>query len=500
MTKRFVSVWFRFLKTDWFTLRNPSLRNIPFALSRPDHGKMIVTAANEPAQVQGIDAGMVVADARALLPGIQVLDDKPGLEERLLHRIAEWAIRFTPVTAVDFPDGIVLDATGCTHLWGGDEGYLTDIYRRFLSKGYKVRLAIADTAGIARAVARFATSGFVVEPGGHMQALLPLPPESLRLEPEATERLHKLGLHTIGQFIHMPMHTLRRRFGADCVLRLSQALGIEEELLEPVVPLAEYEEYLPCPEPIITAAGIEIALKELLHRLCTRLQKEQKGLRVLCFKGYRADGKTAQLQIQTNRPSHHAAHLFKLFEPRLSATEPGPGIELFTLAATGVEEHMAAQEQLWSSKAGLEDIRLAELIDRVAGRIGMNRISRYCPDEHYWPERSFKKASSLHEPVTTAWRSNKPRPVQVLTPPEPITVTAPVPDYPPMSFKYKSVLHTIVCADGPERIEQEWWLQEGLHRDYYRVEDTEGRRYWIFRLGHYDEARNWQWFLHGFFA
>lgn len=493
-------MWFCFLKTDWYTVREPALQQIPFILCKPDHGRMVVTAANELAQAQGIDVGMVVADARALLPGLTVLDENPGLEEKLLHRIAEWMIRFTPVVALDMPDGLVLDASGCTHLWGGDKEYITDIYKRLLSKGYTVRISIADTVGVARAVARFSKSGWVVAPGNHLSALLPLPPQALRLEQETVERLHKLGLHTIGQFINMPLHTLRRRFGNDCILKLHRALGYEEELLLPVVPKAEYEERLPCLEPIVTAIGIEIALKELLDKLCTRLQDEQKGLRSLTFRGYRIDGKVEQLQVQTIRASHSTTHLFKLLEAGLVTIEPDLGIELFTLVATGVEDHIALQEQLWSEKGRLTDIRLSELIDRVAGRIGSNQISRYCPDEHYWPERSFKKLAKLQDAIETGWQADKRRPIQLLSPPEPITVTAPIPDYPPMSFKHKGVLHTIARADGPERIEQEWWLQDGLHRDYYIVEDKEGRRYWIFRLGHYDDAGNHQWFLHGYFG
>ncbi len=498
--KRYVSVWFRFLKADWYVLREPALRDIPFVLGRTEQGRGVVVAANEVAQLQGIDAGMTIADARALLPGIKVLEDPLELENRLLQRIAVWAIRFTPITAVDTPDGIVLDATGCTHLWGGDHPYLKEIYQRFSSKGYNVRLAMADTPGAARSVARFAASAGVVESGRHIQAMYSLPPEALRLEPEVTEKLHKLGLHTIGQCIRMPLPVLRRRLGADAIKRLNQALGIEEELLKPVVPPVEYEERLPCPELITTATGIEIALKDLLRRLCSRLQKEQKGLRALCFRGYRADGETVELAIQTNRPSHHAAHLFSLFMPRLATIAPEPGIELFSLMATGVGINVAAQAALWNGDAGLVDLQVSELIDRAAGRIGRNRIFRYCPMENHWPELSFGKASSFEEMVMGNWRNDVQRPILMLTPPEPITVTAPVPDYPPMSFRYKGTLHTIQRADGPERIEQQWWMQEGAHRDYYRVEDAEGKRYWIFRLGHYEEAGARQWFLHGFFA
>jgi protein ImuB len=187
-----------------------------------------------------------------------------------------------------------------------------------------------------------------------------------------------------------------------------------------------------------------------------------------------------------------------LFESKLQTIEPDLGIELFILEAPRVEDHAACQENLWEAKGGLDDIRLSELIDRLTGKIGANCIRRFLPDEHYWPERSIKSTSSLQDKPATGWKLDRPRPIQLLARPEHIEVTAPVPDYPPMNFRYKGKLHKILKADGPERIEQEWWIQEGQHRDYYAVEDEQGCRYWLFRLGHYDEK--YEWFIHGFFA
>ena len=172
---------------------------------------------------------------------------------------------------------------------------------------------------------------------------------------------------------------------------------------------------------------------------------------------------------------------------------------MFVLESAKVEDLLAGQEILWQSSGGLKDERLSELLDRLANKIGEESIHRYLPDEHYWPERSIKVATSLEEESTASWREDKPRPLQLLETPEPIDVAAPIPDYPPMLFRYKGVVHNIIKADGPERIEQEWWLQQGQHRDYYRVEDEQGCRYWLFRLGHYDDE-NFQWFIHGFFA
>lgn len=496
--RRFVSIWFRHLATDWFTLRRPQLRVMPFVLRAPVHGRMMVMAANACAQIKGVHAGMALADARAFIPDLEVLDDMPDLAGKLLKRLAEWCIRFTPMAAADLPDGLLLDVTGCSHLWGGDTPYLADIVRRLNIRGYDVRAAMADTPGAAWAVARFGKEPLVIDNGRHIEAVLPLPPEALRLEADVVERLHKLGLRRINQFIQMPRASLRRRFGQHFIMRLDQALGHEEELIQPVQPVEPYQERLPCLEPVTTATAIEIALQQLLETLCLRLRNEYKGLRAAVFKGYRVDGKVVQADIATSRPSHNVKHLFKLFEIKLSTLEPALGIELFQLEALKVEEHFPRQDKLWEGAGGLEDERLSELLDRLAGKVGAESIHRYLPTEHYWPERSFKPAASLQEKPATLWR-DKLRPMHLLTVPEKIEVTAPIPDYPPMLFRHKGKVHKIVKADGPERIEQEWWLQQGQHRDYYHVEDEEGRRYWLFRLGHYDD-KTYQWFLHGFFS
>jgi protein ImuB len=460
---------------------------------------MVITAANAAAQQKGIDRGMVLADARAAVPELEVMDDKPDLAGKLLRRLAEWCIRFTPVVGIDLPDGLLLDASGCSHLWGGDAPYLDDIMKRLGARGYHVRGAMADTPGAAWAVARYGEAPFVIGSNQQLEALMSLPPEALRLEEDAIARLHKLGLTRIRQFIQMPRTSLRRRFGPQLLLRLYQALGQEEETFAPVFAPEPYQERLPCLEPIVTATGIAIALEQLLESLCGRLRREQKGLRSANFKGYRIDGKVVAVSIGTSRASHHVKHLFKLFEIKLPTLEPGAGIELFVLEAPKVEDHVAGQEKLWEETGSLDDMRLSELLDRLAIRVGPEAIKRYLPDEHYWPERSCRLSQSLQEKPVTVWRTDKLRPLQLLPEPEPVEVTAPIPDYPPMLFRYKGKLHKIVRADGPERIEQEWWLQQGQHRDYYRVEDEDGCRYWLFRLGHYHE-KTYKWFIHGFFA
>lgn len=499
MATRFISIWFRHLVTDWLVIRQPALQNIPFVVALPDHGKMIITASSHLAELQGIHKGMAVADARVLLPSLAVFDDQRERAGNLLRAIAAWCIRYTPVAAVDLPDGIVLDASGCAHLWGGERPYLKEIITRLRTAGYDLRAAMADSVGTAWAIARYGQVKAIIENGKQADALFLLPPASLRLQPDITARLHKLGFSQVGSFMNLPRTALRRRFGKELLLRMDQALGLEEENIEPVLPVVLYQERLHCIEPIVTAAGIEIALKQLLQKLCRRLQQEEKGLRSASIKGYRVDGKTAQLEIGTHCASYNADHLFKLFEPGIAGIEPALGIELFVLEAPKVEDSKPWQQKIWTGCCGLEDAAMAELLDRLANRMGAHTIRRYLPAEHYWPERSIQPALLLQEKPAIQWQVNRPRPIQLLSKPEPIEVTAPVPDYPPMLFRYKGKLHTIKKADGPERIEREWWLEEGPHRDYYCVEDEEGQRYWLFRSGHYTVDKP-GWFIHGFFA
>ncbi|MBS1604972.1 MAG: DNA polymerase Y family protein [Bacteroidetes bacterium] len=500
MSGRFLSLWFRHLTTDFTIIRRPALRNKPFVLAAPDHGRMVITSVSPAAGVEGVSVGLPVADARVLIPGLEVLDDPAGLDGKLLRMLALWCIRYTPVVGIDLPDGLVMDISGCAHLWGGEKAYLTQILHTLRGKGYDVRGAVADTVGAAWAVARYGRTKALVEPDGHSDALLSLPPAALRIDPLVTSRLHRLGLDRIHRIAGMPRQSLRTRFGNELLLRLDQAFGRVEELIEPVVPTEVYIERLPCLEPICTATGIGIALTRLLETLCQRLQQEGKGLRTALFKGYRVDGRIVEASIGTHRASHHVAHLLRLFEEKMSSLEPDLGIEVFTLEAPKVEDVAPLQPAMWNGATGLQDNGLVELVDRITNKTGTRTIHRYLPAQHYWPERAMAATTSLDEIAVEAWSMARPRPIHILARPEVIEVTAPIPDYPPMLFIHKGQRHSITRAEGPERIEQEWWLSNGEHRDYYSVEDDQGVRFWIFRSGHYAGLKSYQWFLHGYFA
>ncbi len=498
MQKRFMAIWFRHLTTDWLTLKKPELKETAFVFAIPERNRIIITAVNPLAETQGIYKGMAAADAKAITTDLKILDHIPGKEAKLLRQLGLWCIRYTPIVAIDLPDGLILDISGCAHLWGGERGYLKEIVNKLRASGYNARAAIADTVGGAWAIARFGKKTPIIEHGCQADALLSLPPTALRLEAIILQKLQKLGFYYIKSFIGIPRTVLRRRFGEEFLLRLAQALGLADEVISPLIPPVPYTERLPCLEPIKTATGIEIAIQKLLESLCTRLQAEGKGVRKALLKCYRVDGRMVQAGISTNRGSHSVSHLFKLFELQIAKIEPALGIELFLLEAPKVEDVDVLQEKLWTGNPGLQDTELAELLDRLAGKVGQNAIRRYLPVEHYWPERSVKQAISLAETPATSWRTDRPRPLRILNLPEKITVMALSPDYPPKVFTYKGKRHTVEKADGPERIEREWWRDKGEHRDYYAVEDSDGQRYWLFRSGHYNAAP--QWYLHGFFA
>lgn len=502
MSSRFVSIWLPHLSTDQQVLTQPALRGMAFILAKPVHGRMVVQAISKEAEDVGIEKGMAVADARAIFPSLLVLDHLPELAEKALNELAEWCIRYTPSVSIDSSEGLILDATGCAYLWGGEREYMRAIVTRLRDSGYHIRVAMADTIGTAWAHAHYGRPVSIIRQGDTMNALHPLPPAALRLEPDMLDKMQKLGFYQIQNFIHMPARVLRRRFGKELIHRMEQALGQVQEFIETIQPVVPYQERLPCLEPIVTATGIEIALQKLLENLCARLDKEGKGLRSAVLKCFRVDGQIQQIDIVTNRASRHVTHLFRLFELKIKTIAPGFGIELFVLEAPEVEDITITQETIWDPTCGFENASITELLDTITGRVGQGIIQRYLPDEHHWPERSVKKVASLHEKPHIPWRTDRPRPVYLLRKPEIIEVTAPVPDYPPSSFRYKGKVHYIGKADGPERIEQEWWLEQGLFRDYYYVEDKEGARYWLFRLGPYSETNEekTEWFIHGFFA
>lgn len=500
MPKRFVSIWFRYLLTDWKAIRQPSLKEQPIAFTEQDHGRSLVMAINPQAEQYGVKYGMAAADARVIAPGIALFDSKAGQNIKLLKGLAEWCLRYTPLVMVDPPDGLLLDVTGCTHLKGGETEYLKDMVNRLRVLGYAIRPGMADTIGCAWAVAHCAESGLIVPPGGQRNALMPLPPSSLRLGTDLLIKLNQLGFYQVGSFIHMPKSVIKRRFGAAMILRLYQALGQEAEFLLPLKEPLPYSERLAMLDPVNTRPAIEQAVHTLIDQLCKRLYGEGLGLRSAVLTYLRIDGKSYQLTIGTNHPSQRTEHIFKLFELQLDQVAPGLGIELFILEAPKTEPASDKQSHLWNGKPAADSEQVAEMLDNIAARVGSTSIHRYLPKENYWPERAAAHTADLTEIPASEWREDHIRPTQLLDPPEPIEAMALTPDYAPRQFVYRGQRHIIVSADGPERISHEWWIEDGGYRDYYVAEDEEGMRYWLFGTPNDLPGQTRRWFIHGYFA
>jgi protein ImuB len=507
------------------------------------HGGIRIVAADPAARAGGIAPGMPLADARALLPDLEVHDTAPVADARALTRLALACTRFTPWTAVDGhtggfggDGGLWLDVTGCTHLFGGERELLDALVRRVNGAGFAARAGLADTAGAAWALARFAPipdggATLAVAPAFQEPALARLPVAGLRLAPATVEGLHRMGLRRIGDLYGMPRAPLASRFGPEIARRLDQALGRAEEVLSPLRSPPGYLARLGFAEPIGHADDIARGLERLLGDLAAQLEKAGLGARRLEFALHRVDGTRSVVRVGTGRPSRDTAHLMRLFRDRLEALDPGFGVEIMTLAALAAEPQMPAQGDFAGTNAGLTAV---QLIDRLAGRLGVDAVTRLTPVASHIPERASREVPMLTtaerpqgkakpkpelkparrivlkrgddgDPDNADWRRDPPRPLQLLVQPSPIEVMALVPDGPPVLFRWRRLQCRVVRAAGPERIAPEWWRAQGSRpgravRDYYRVEDAEGARYWIFREGLYTPDRPPAWYLHGFFA
>ena len=465
-----------------------------------------IQAADPLAGKLGVKPGLAVADACAWLPQLIVQPSDPEADAADLRRLADWATRFAPLVAPDGADGLMLDIAGCAHLWGSEARMLADLDRHLRLFGLHHRAAIADTIGAAWALARFGPGDpmgdhMIAPPSGQRAALEHFPPKALRLAPDLCEQLQRLGLKRVADLCALPRAALARRFGAMLIDRLDQALGRRDEALSPLLPQPQCYVRLDFAEPITQRAAIDRALLLLLQRLTEALSPHESGPRKLELACYRLDGETQRLSIGTARPSLDAAHLFRVFEDKLDTLQPDEGFEAMRLAAREVERLQAQQGDLDAAETSRQD--LAPLIDRLSNRLGEKAVHRFETRESHVPERAVRRLPPLAESPRLHWPKASQRPIRLLPHPEPIEAMAPVPDDPPVQFRWRHVLHMVRAAEGPERIAPEWWRpgeEDADIRDYYRVEDAEGQRFWLYRAGLYDTGRMPRWYLHGLFG
>jgi len=494
--KRIVSLWLPNWPTDRLNRRRPLPADTPSVTVEEIGGRALVCAANAVAAAGGILPGLSLADARALMQGLAVFPADPAGDMAALARLADWCSRYTPLVALDGADGLWLDIAGASHLFGGEADLLADLRNRLARLGYRSRAAIADTAGAAWAAARFAAGeDRIVAPGEARAMLAELPVAALRLPAAIAGDLERLGLRRIADLYPLPRAALARRFGLLPGERLDQALGRCEEPISPRLPAPMHRVRQVLAEPIIDADNIAAVLQRLMNRLCRELAEAGRGVRKLELACYRVDGRVVKLGVGTSKPSRDERALLRLFAERLERIDPGFGIEALALAAPHVEPLADLQLALRrGEETGVDN--LAPLIDRLGNRLGFERLARAQPRESHLPERALQRLSALASPPRAAALSRWPdrkSPLRLLSRPEPVQASAPTGSA-PEEFFWRGRQRRIRRADGPARVSCEWWRGERSEpRDYWRLEDEEGGRFWL-----YGQAGGW--YLHGLFA
>ena len=524
--------------------------------------------------------GDLVSNARSKVLDLQTREADPAADAEALRRLALWALRYSPVVspwdAANGADGLFIDIAGAAHLFGGEAALLADLGRRLTAFGLAPRLAVADTAGTAWAMARHGRHGSDGGDGGTGHAIVPsgeegmalatLPLAALRL-PEATlSLLGRLGFRRIGALIDAPRAPLAARFEA-LLLRLDQALGHAPEPLVPAVPPPVYGAQATFAEPIVSQEHILEAATRLLQPLVADLERDGAGARSLRLLLFHLDGCVHSVEIGLAAPSRDARHIARLIALRLERTAAADALDaalgfeaaaLHVPVAEPLEDHQArlSMDEAVMLKACLRHDQpeaLAQLVDRLQQRLGPRAVRRLHPHPSHIPERAVRAgppsprlrgegrgegqwqsstpfgqgqgkgrvtptsasvAAPHPSPLPASgeresgrrlgrWIADTTRPLLLLPRPEPAEVVALIPEGPPRQFRWRGVRHQVAHAEGPERIAPEWWhrIRGDTERDYYMVEDLEGRRFWLYRAGRYGSAEAPPpWFIHGVFA
>ncbi|MEL7129051.1 MAG: DNA polymerase Y family protein [Pseudomonadota bacterium] len=535
----------------------------PFVLTETGPKGLIVIAASQRAKERGITPGLSFTDARARVPALIAEEHDPEADTRALRQLADWLVRYSPLVALDGADGLMVEITGCAHLHGGEAEMAERLQTKLTEDGMTVHIGIASTPGAASALARGAGKAWSILPDAETKSgLARLPIVTLRIGSDTATLLRRFGLTRIGQLYDIDRKALARRFAsrdlAEAVcLRLDQALGTRIEPLDPLRPAPDYMARLQCPDPISTSEAIEAGLRRLADELCAELASLGQGARRVCLSAFHADGTVSRTEISAARPVRDPKHILRLFRERIARIDPGFGIDLLTLEAHRTGPMAASAMALSGDLAGqdTDEIAIAALADRITAKLGEGSVTLRVLQESYLPERAETERpfeGTWPEPTERAPSYEGPRPLRLFDPPERAEVLAEVPDGPPIRFVWRRVPRRIARADGLDRIAPEWWHHAGSPivapspkgtdrrwlipkmdpradaniiakararmeekelngelvkslpraRDYYRVEDVDGRQYWLFRDGLYEDGRGRppEWYVHGVFA
>ncbi len=470
------------------------------------------------ALAQGLEPGLALADARARHPSLLAIEADPAAEAKCLTDILDWCRRFTPLAALDAPDGVMLDVTGAVHLFGGEDKLLADIETRLQAQGFAARAALAPTPEAAWALARYGEQRLLpdgLDEKRLTRALGSLPLAALRLDAALVAGLNRAGLRRVSDLIMRPRAPIAARFGTHLYARLDALLGRAKSAISPRFEAPPYLAERRFAESIIALADIEATLLSLAHDLCALLVRHGEGARHIEASFFRVDGAVKHLDVRTSRALRDPIAIARLFRERIEALgeaglEVDYGFEVVRLAALAVERKAEEQKSLDDTLNADGD--LADLIDRLGARLGVRRVTRLALQDRHDPDFavvSMPAASSARLPkkagqgteIEAEKRALPARPLRLLLQPELIEAIASVPDGPPLRFRWRRVLHEVAAVEGPERIAPEWWKEvQSFTRDYFRAEDRDGRSFWLYRDGLYHETAEPRWFMHGLFA
>lgn len=497
-------------------------RSLPNATGRPENAALLLVSTGkggqsvschcERAEAAGVRVGMSLAHARSLLhkDEIWVQGFAPDEDAEALHRLARWALRFSPIVAPEYPDGLLLDIAGCQRLFGGEGRLVEKVAGSLEGLGFPARLAIAPTFGCAWAVARYGKNRTaIISDGAVQKSLAPLPVAALRIGPAMEAALVEVAIVRIGQLFDISRDELAVRFGIELLRRLDQAAGDTVETISPVQHSIPLEVCHTFDGPVSRLDAIQATVEQLLSALVVELEKQNTGLYFLRIAFRRVDMTPAHVSLALAHPSRSRNHLWSLIHPKLERMHWGYGVERIVLRAVQTGRVRHKQMALWSGELSSERLdeptALGELLDRMMNRLGRNSVTTIEPIETYIPEQAFVTRAFLktsHYGVCGANGVGKERvfpgnrPSRLFDTPEPARVMALVPDGPPVWLRRRGIESAIVTSNGPERIALPWWTEDRKTvRDYYAVQDEHGQWLWIFR-----DCHSGRWFVQGEWA
>lgn len=512
-SRRYLALWLPRLSTDRIERlagqagHAPDDRPLVTVAKRAN--ALRIVAADALAHGLNLHPGLSFADAKLRVSHIRVVEHDEAADLALLEKIADWCDRYTPIIETEPPDMIVLDITGTPHIFGGETGLLKDLEANLARQGFVVRAAIAGTARAARAHCRFGAGGVIGADMAREAALL-LPVEALECGLDTLVALRRAGFNSLADLAARSRSPLIARFGATLCDTLALIFEEFDRPLTPRRPLPEFFAEQRFAYPIGLIDDIALALDSLLEAVCDQLYREGQGGRNFELSFYRADGKIERIGVLSGQPLNAPKVVKRLFDMRLDVLtdplDPGFGFDMMRLAVLAGDPLAPVQGGLDGKTEANREV--SELVDRLSARFGAGAVQRFIARSTHLPERASASVASISDTQGNGqWRETRPsgvpsRPMFLMFPAPEVDVLAEIPEGPPRRFSWRGVSHDVAKAEGPERIAPEWWRQtkDTRTRDYFRIEDSNGQRFWLFRYGFYGrDTEPVRWFLQGIF-